>query len=564
MQGVERPDRELLDAWVLVRDLVPAGSMFAFLAEHRAEVFPDDQFADLFPSGKGRASYPAAVMATVLTLQTLHHFSDSETAEAVRCDLRWKAAAGMAIDDKGFHPTTLVYWRGRLAKSKRPHRINDAVKKIVEATGVLAGRHRRAVDSTIIDDAVATQDTVTQLISAIRRVGRQVPGAAEQIAAVCSGHDYTAPGKPRIDWDDPAAKQALVSTLVNDATALVAALEDTIGADDEPAQGALALLALVAGQDVEPAEGSDGSDGRWRIARKVAEDRIISTVDPEARHTRKSPQARRDGYRAHAAAEPDTGIITDEALTKAAGTDNTDPAVAEQFVAADAQATAAEAPRQDTGTPAQPGSGQDSEPDQPTDSHQASQPGTEQPREWYGDSAYGTGELRERVSNAGHRAVFKPKPLNRPVAGGFTTDDFIIDEPAGTATCPAGAIRPITPSRSVNFGTACRDCPLRARCTTSKTSRHLHLHPRDDLLRAARRDWAADPGLRERYRRHRPNIERVIYQITNHRGRRLHLQYRGTTKNNAWLKRRTAALNLRNLISRGLQLTTDGWTLAAT
>ena len=105
----------------------------------------------------------------------------------------------------------------------------------------------------------------------------------------------------------------------------------------------MALLALVAGQDVEPAEGSDGRDGRWRIARKVAEDRTISTVDPEARHTRKSPEARRDGYRAHLAADPETGIITDEKLTRAAGQDNSDPAVAEEFLAAGAAPGAAAA-----------------------------------------------------------------------------------------------------------------------------------------------------------------------------------------------------------------------------
>src|SRR6185369_14595275 len=176
------------------------------------------------------------------------------------------------------------------------------------------------------------QDTVTQLISAICRVRREVPGAGEQIAAVCTGHDYSAPGKPKIDWDDPAAKDALVPALVNDADALVAAFA---GADlEEPAASAVALLALVAGQDVEPAEGSDGTGGRWRIARKVAEDRVISTVDPGARHTRKSPEARRDGYRAHLAADPETGIITDEKLTKAAGTANSDAAVAAEFVAA--------------------------------------------------------------------------------------------------------------------------------------------------------------------------------------------------------------------------------------
>ena len=131
---------------------------------------------------------------------------------------------------------------------------------------MLRDRRRRAVDSTILADAVATQDTITQLAAAIRRVGRVVPGAAEKIAEVCTGHDYTQPGKPRIDWDDPAAKDALVSALVTDANALVAALKDQ--ELDEQAASAVGLLALVAGQDVEPAGGSDGTDGRWRIARK--------------------------------------------------------------------------------------------------------------------------------------------------------------------------------------------------------------------------------------------------------------------------------------------------------
>ena len=267
MQGFERADRQLLDAAALAGHLVPAGSMFAFLAAHRAEVFPDEDYADLFAApGVGRASIPATRMAAVMTLQALHDFSDRETAEAVKFDVRWKAAIGAALDDPGFHPSTLVYWRNRIAESARPHRINDAVKKVVEQTGILKGRRRRAVDSTILADAVATQDTVTQLVSAMRKVAREVPGAAGQIAAVCTGHDYSKPGKPKIDWDDPQAKDALVSALVNDANAVVAALA---GEDlDEGAAAAVALLALVAGQDVEPAEGSDGTDGRWRLARR--------------------------------------------------------------------------------------------------------------------------------------------------------------------------------------------------------------------------------------------------------------------------------------------------------
>ena len=548
MQGFERMDREFTDAELLAGHLVPAGSMFAFLAAHRAEVFPDADYADLF-AAFGRPSLPATRMAAVLALQALHDFSDRETAEAVRFDVRWKVACGLAIDDQGFDPSSLVYWRGRIARSGRPHRVNEAIRLIVEQTGVLKGWRRRAVDSTILADAVATQDTITQLVAAIRRVAREVPGAAEQIAQVCTGHDYGKPGKPKIDWDDPAAKDALVSALVSDANAVVAAFRDA--KMDEAAACAVALLALVAGQDVEPAEGSDGTDGRWRIARKVAGDRVISTVDPDARHTRKSPEARRDGYRAHVAADPETGIITDEKLTRAAGTENSDPAVAEEFLAAE---TGADAPGRAGSTADSEIPGGAGEPDggQAAGDNLA----------WYGDSAYGTGDLRGAIDDAGHAAVIKPKPLLAPVEGGFTVDDFTVDEQAGTVTCPAGHTVTLSRTRIATFGVACRDCPLQARCTTCKTGRRLVLHERDDLLRAARADWAADTGLREDYMAHRPNVERAVAQVATCRGRRVKLRYRGVAGNHAWLKRRTAALNLRNLLGKGLTRRDGAWVLA--
>ena len=399
---------------------------------------------------------------------------------------------------------------------------------------------------------------MTQLVSAIRRVAREVPGAAEQIAVVCTGHDYSKPGKPKTDWDDPAAKDALVSALVSDATALVAAFSEA--KLDEQAASALALLALVAGQDVEPAEGSDGNDGRWRIARKVAEDRVISTVDPDARHTRKSPEARRDGYRAHVAADPETGIITDEKLTRAAGTENSDPAVAEEFLAAEAgpeDSGPASAGLPAAGGPPGPGAGHD-------DAGGAA--AGDDPGQgllgWYGDSAYGTGDLRGAISDAGHRAVIKPKPLQSPVEGGFTVDDFTVNEQAGTVTCPAGHTVTLSRTRIATFGVACRGCLLRQRCTTCKTGRKLVLHERDDLLRAARADWAADAGLRQDYMAHRPNVERAVAQVATFRGRRLKLRYRGVAKNHAWLKRRTGAINLRNLLGKGLTRRDGAWALA--
>jgi hypothetical protein len=526
MQGEERLDRELLDAAAVAGRLVPAGSMFAFLAAHRHELFPDEEFADLFPSGRGRPSVPASVMAAVLVLQALHDYSDRETAEAVRCDLRWKVALGLAVDDEGFDASTLVYWRRRLAASARPHRIGEKVRAVVAQTGILAGRRARVVDSTLLADAVATQDTITQLIAAVRRVARTVPGAAETIAAVCTGHDYASPRRPVIDWDDPAAREDLVSGLVNDAHAIIAACRDA--SLHGQAADALGLLALTAGQDVEPVPGTWG-DGRWQIAPGcTAPDRIISQVDTQARHARKNQHTRVDGYRAHVCAEPSAGIITDEELTMATGPDNTDSGAAARFVARE---HAGPGPVEGTAC-------------------------------WYGDTAYGTGALRQVIQDAGDEAVIKPKPVQHPAGrGGFTIDDFTPDEHAGTLTCPAGVTRPIPPSRAVKFGDACARCPLRPRCTTSRTGRMVLLHPADNLLRAARRDWA-DPARRAGYRATRPAVERVIAHTVTRRGRRIKLRYRGTAKNHAWLKRRTAALNLRTLIGNGLHPAGTAWALA--
>jgi hypothetical protein len=145
-----------MDAGALVGHLVPAGSVFAFLAEHRGEVFPSELFADLFPSSTGRPSLLGEVAASVLVLQTLQDLSDRDAVAAVRCDIRWKVACGLPLDHEGFHPSTLTYWRRRLAVSDRPNRVFDAVRALIAQSGVLRGKTRRALDSVVLDDAVAT------------------------------------------------------------------------------------------------------------------------------------------------------------------------------------------------------------------------------------------------------------------------------------------------------------------------------------------------------------------------------------------------------------------------
>jgi DDE family transposase/transposase-like protein DUF772 len=529
MQGRSESGPQLWDTAALVGHLVPAGSVYALLAEHRQVLFPDGMFTDLFPSGKGRPSLPGAVIATVLVLQTLQDLSDPEAVQAVRCDLRWKVACGLPIDHGGFHPTTLTVWRNRLRASDRPDRIFDAVRQVITQTGVLKGKTRRAVDSVVFDDAVATQDTITQLIAGMRRVRREVPGAAAVIAARCHAHDWDDPGKPRIAWDDTSARDTLVSALVSDALSVVDAFTG-VELDERGAQ-ALALLALLAGQDVEPAEDSDGTDGRWRIARRVAPQRVISTVDTQARHVHKTVHHRQDGFKGHVIIEPDTGLFTGADLTEAAGEVNHEAVVGLDLLEQDLGNNAAD--RDDTGG-----------------------------IEILGDTAYGTGESRAALDQAGHTAIIKPAPLRPAVPGGFTIDDFTVDEQASTVTCPNGLVRRLTGKRTATFGAGCRDCPLRHRCTTAKDGRTIRLHPHDQILRAARHQWATREDLRDTYRRHRPMVERSIAWLIGPKGRCRKLRYHGTTANAWWLRTRIAALNLRRLLNLGLTRQPTGWAVA--
>ncbi|HET7487232.1 MAG TPA: IS1182 family transposase [Acidimicrobiales bacterium] len=505
MQGKSDPNRGLLDAAALCRQLVHEGSVEAFLADHRRRLFPDEAFADLFPSGRGRPSIPADVVATVMVLQALEGLSDREAARALRDRISWKVACGLALDDEGFDYSVLTYWRTRLRASAAPERIFDAVRAVIDATGVLAGRRRRALDSTVLDDAVATQDTVTQLISAIRRVRRLVPAAA---AVAVSAHDYDCAAKPVIAWDDPLAKQALITALVADALAVVEAVEHLVLGDE--AADAVGLLALVAGQDVEPGD----EPGTWRIARRVAPDRVISTVDPEARHTRKSPSQPRDGYKAHVAVEPETGLVTDAALTPA---NVADAAMAPALLADE-------------------------------------EPGAQV----LGDTAYGSGQLRSKLADAGHHATIKPIPANPSIPGGFSRDDFVVDHETNTVTCPAGVTAVFGLTLVARFGAACGSCPLRPRCTTSAKGRSLSLNLYDLELEAARRQAETRAFGRE-YRRWRPLVERTIAWLVAGGNRRL--RYRGVARNQQWLMTRTAALNLRRLVRLGLDH--DGtWVLA--
>jgi hypothetical protein len=249
---------------------------------------------------------------------------DREAADRFAFDARWKyAAGGLDFDYPGFVHTVLVDMRARLARSAKPDRIFEVTLEAARAAG-LVGR-RRVVDSTPLYDAVATMDTVTLVRSAIRGLLKACDGelAGELRGLLRRDDDYAAAGKPACDYDDAAAREELVDALAKDAHALLAALD---GRELDPVLGQAAkLLATVTGQDLEESAG-----GVFRIVRKVAEDRVISTVDPQARHGHKTSARGFDGYKGHIASDPDSEIIT---ATEATAGNSGDAEVAESLLA---------------------------------------------------------------------------------------------------------------------------------------------------------------------------------------------------------------------------------------
>jgi len=294
-------------------EMLAESSIYALLHRERDRLFPDEMFADLF-SDKGRRSVPPSVVATVMVLQRLEGLSDREAVERYSFDARWRYAAGVGSYDCGgwgsFAHTVLVDFRARLDRSSDKRRIFDRSVEVAGEAGLVGAK--RVLDSTPLYDAVATMDTITLIRSAIRGLLKVADSVleAELRPLITSGDDYASSAKPQIDWDDQAARQELIHSRARDGYAILAYL------DSQKLEGALTdaakLLATVLGQDLEQSE-----DGVFRIARRVAPDRVISIVDPDARHGHKTSARGFDGYKGSIALDPDSEIITDTEVSAA-------------------------------------------------------------------------------------------------------------------------------------------------------------------------------------------------------------------------------------------------------
>jgi len=510
------------DPRVLLGDRLREGSIYRLLADHGQVMFPDGYFADLYAeSVRGRPTVAARVVATVMLLQSFEGLSDREACDRLEVDLRWQAAAGVDAGYRAFHPTVLVGMRNKLRASARPRRLFEDTTVIAKDTGAMKGR-ARVLDSTPVLDAVATQDTVTQLRAAIRKVLAALGAAGSPLAGLVRpvlrrDDDYASPGKPPCDWDDPAAREALVDELVTDALAALEALEG------QPVPAAVAdavdLLALVAGQDVEA-----GEDGVFRIAHKTVKDRVISTVDTQARHGHKSRHRHFDGYKAHLSVDPDSELIEEVA------------------------ATPGNAPDRDTAAELLAGHAD----------------GEDKP-EVLGDSAYGDAATRAGLEAQGFTVTAKCPPA-RNAAGRFPKDRFTVELAAGTVTCPAGQTATIVPAARggrASFRPWCPTCPLRPVCTASRRGRTITIHPHEAVLQRARAAQK-DPAWQQRYRTDRPIVERKISHFTRRAWGGRRARTCGLARITTDLVTRAGALNWARLAVLGLDHDQGGWALRVT
>lgn len=520
----------------LVDGRVAPDSIWALLHRDGHRLFPDEMFADLF-SDRGRRSVPPQIVATVMVLQKCFGKSDRDAVEAFAFDMRWKYACGVDLDFPAFAHTVLVDMRARLARSDRPERIFEVTLDAAHGAGLVG--QRRVLDSTPLYDAVATMDTITLVRAAIRDLlGAADPTLeAELRGRLSSGDDYRSLSKPVIAWEDRAAREALIDSRALDAVALLLALDGRPVTDAVAA--AVAMVATVVGQDLDW-----DADGVFRIRRGVATDRVISTIDPETRHGHKTAAHGFDGYKGHAAADPDSELITATTVTPGnVGDAAAAPDLIGDLLDPDATDTApAEGPAKRR-------------------TNRSRKKKKRRPKV-YGDAAYGSGEFQKLLEDHDLDSGCKTQNPSPPAGGLYAKDRFIIDLEAGTVTCPHAVTVTITPRGRggiAQFGDHCATCPLRRACTRSRAGRQIGINENEAVLARARARQA-DPAWQADYRTTRPKIERKLAHLMRHRHGGRRARVRGRTKVAADFNLLAAAVNLARLATLGLHHQPGGWT----
>lgn len=469
MLGKQSIQGKLFTAENRLRKKVGEDSFYVFLADHRHELFRDEDFSMLYCLDNGRSSVPPSLLATALILQTFDRVSDQEAENRAKFDQRWHVALGLADEEVPFVKSTLCLFRNQLILHKEAKLIfRKGIEHLRKQGCIKRHKIRLALDTTPIFGKGAVEDTFNMLAEGLRQVLRVLAKLAKQEMDVFArSHDfgrYVAPsfkGTWTINWDDKNERQTVLDSLVADCQrALVLAGSRLKDYPEESGEAKLiveatTLLSKLLVQDIrQPAA------GKPEIIDGVAEDRIISVHDPEMRHGHKSVTQRFDGYKASVAVETETQVIGDVDIIPANVHDNTSaPALVTNSAAhLDALVDGV-----------------------------------------LGDGAYGSVEARLDAQASGY--TLTAPVAQPPQTGRFTKDDFAIDLKNLSVTCPAGKKCSLwyeqrtKTKRGTIFRNKCfmfrvdqcGTCSLRRQCVRPTAARRtLSVHEHEELLQQAK------------------------------------------------------------------------------
>ena len=268
-------------------------SFYVRLAAHGPDLIRDEDFADCYSAGMGRPSIPPSLLMRAVLLQLRDDASDREAARRAAKDLDWKRALGLEADAVPFHHTTLSVFRSRLL-------INDADERVLRVTleravgaGLFPKKVLAIVDSTGVMGAAAVADTYELIRQAIAKVIGTAGGPEALPKKLRRQANGVVNGKARVDWADASVRRGELGRLVGIARAVLGAT-----ADRDELTAARELLERIIDQDIDDAP-DDGAGPA--IRRGVAVDRVVSIVDPDMRHGRKSKSKLFNGYKRHVA-----------------------------------------------------------------------------------------------------------------------------------------------------------------------------------------------------------------------------------------------------------------------
>ena len=245
----------LLDAAQVMGEL-PRGSFYRLLADHGQRIVRDEDFAECYSAGRGRPSIPPSQLAKVLLLQYRTGLSDEQAMEALAWDLRWKIAVGLAVDHRGWHPTTLTKFRARLLLHGKERLALERSLALAKELGLLDGAVEQIIDSTPMLGAAATQDTVRLVRFAVRKLidaVRAVDAQAADVLVAGLEFSYARPAeKPDCRWRIKAERERMLTRVATDALRALRAVGAADGlVEDAAVAAAHRLLGELVGQDFD-------------------------------------------------------------------------------------------------------------------------------------------------------------------------------------------------------------------------------------------------------------------------------------------------------------------------